>query len=1482
MEVYEHLGGEPGAESSRIEAQLDDPVTATDQERDEAKSKAREEYLATMLLMKSDPKRYGSLVAEITNAYTRGADQFPETINGAYDMLVNYVNPAPPASITNDDMGIAFLTNSAQGSSNQANSSTQETPTQNSSRQDNTRGGRGRNNSRSGRGGRGSRTSQPTTGSSGDNAHVQDADGTELGNLENADTPYLHVLPSIATAESLLQNEHSSISLQWLLLDSCSSVNLIANKKLLHGLYTVETPLRIHCNAGTVSTNVKGYLGAYPEPVWFNPEGIANILSMNNVAKYFRIKMDTKTGDEIIVSSHKQSMRFRPTNKGLYVTGLDPTTDNAWTLITTVKDQMAQYTRRQRNGALAARRLQNIVMHPSSRALVDIVDKHLRGCDITRGDVLVADDIYGANLGSLKGKTVHRPNPHVVSGVDPVPSEVLERHQSLDLAIDIMFVNKIPFFITMTRGLRFGTVEALPNRQIPTIVASLQTVIKMYRHRGFSIRTILSDPEFEVLRPSFPTLNCCAAGEHVPDIERYIRTVKDRARSAYRMLPFLHVPCIMVIHLIKNAVFWLNAFPHHDGVSKVHSPRYIMTGRQLYHKLHARIEFGAYVQTHEEHSNEMTHRTIGAICLGPTGNQQGGHWFMSLTSGSRISRHRWSELPMPREVIDRVNAIGRTQQMPSTITYADRHGRDIANIFDVEIENEDDDDSTYSDDTHSSSESSDSDHNDDDPGFEEELFYRNPDEHSDHEHDPDVESIVNNDSDNISEASSIPPAPPDNDAQVDIEEQRQVNEPDENTGVDEQSVENTGVGEQSIGIEEQEDIEETTDTVHEQFQRAVDDGVRRATDPSDQRQLRNNPKRSKRDENFEYMMLTGDGNRLFSFLTEQMSAKRGIKVFGEVGEEAIMKELKQLVYRNVIRPRRGDRLTAAQRRTALKYLMFLKQKRDDSIKGRGCADGRTQRLYKSKDETSSPTIATESLFLLCVINAVERRHVITCDVPGAFMQTDMDELLHLKLEGEIAELLLRIEPSYKQYVIRERGKTVIYAQLNKALYGALQSALLWWKEVRRFLIDEQHFTENPYDPCVVNKMVKGKQCTVGWHIDDFMISHVDPQVVEAVVAAMNHRFGKEKPLTVTRGKVHDYLGMNIDFSVDGSVSFDMPKYVNNLIDECPPDLRNGPCNSPAANHLFQVNDKAGKLNEEQTEQFHHLVAKLLYLAKRTRPDLQTAIAFLTTRVQSPDEDDYRKLGRCLRYLAATKEMKLTISADSLTTIRWWVDAAYGVHGDLRSHTGATMMLGKGSVYSVSTKQKINTRSSTEAELVGVNDVMAIVLWTRLFLEAQGYYVHDNVIFQDNESAMLLEQNGKASSGRKTRHINIRYYFVTDNIRRQRLRVEHCPTEHMIGDFHTKPLQGAQFRRFRKAILNLPDDGLNHDPIATGQECVEDPTTNPESSPEHGARTYAQVVKGVIRPMALSPAGASCSRPYPLLNHTAVIANRGSLLGRNVT
>ena len=148
----------------------------------------------------------------------------------------------------------------------------------------------------------------------------------------------------------------------------------------------------------------------------------------------------------------------------------------------------------------------------------------------------------------------------------------------------------------------------------------------------------------------------------------------------------------------------------------------------------------------------------------------------------------------------------------------------------------------------------------------------------------------------------------------------------------------------------------------------------------------------------------------------------------------------------------------------------------------------------------------------------------------------------------------------------------------------------------------------------------------------------------------------------------------------------------------------------------------------------------------------------------------------------------------------WADVSYGIHEDCRSHTGGCMSWGWGVLLTKCQKQKLNTKSSTEGEIVGVSDFLPNVIWTRMFLEAQGIVIKENIVYQDNQSSMKILKNGKRSSGQKTKHMDNRYFWIKDRIESEGIKVVYCPTEKMVADFFTKPLQGSTFRKFRDIIL----------------------------------------------------------------------------------
>ena len=161
--------------------------------------------------------------------------------------------------------------------------------------------------------------------------------------------------------------------------------------------------------------------------------------------------------------------------------------------------------------------------------------------------------------------------------------------------------------------------------------------------------------------------------------------------------------------------------------------------------------------------------------------------------------------------------------------------------------------------------------------------------------------------------------------------------------------------------------------------------------------------------------------------------------------------------------------------------------------------------------------------------------------------------------------------------------------------------------------------------------------------------------------------------------------------------------------------------------------------------FHHTVYQLLFVANRLHRDIQTAVSFLTTRVQSPEEDDWEKLKRILKYLNGTRNLKLMLHTDQTKyAVHWYVDGSHQIHEDCRGQTSSLATFGKWAVSSSSNKMKCNT-NSMETELISFANILTDIIWMRYFVKCQGYNINKYIVFQDNMSALLLEKNGRMSS-----------------------------------------------------------------------------------------------------------------------------------------
>jgi hypothetical protein len=1308
VDVIKSLGG-----SLADDMHLSDELPArpargyTEAQKQEARERILNKTVAYGILVRADRGRYGKLIEEIENDFLKGNNDYPKTPTEAYNLLVNYRHYSNNKR-TNIQGGldqVAFVTEGKR-----------------------TRG-------------------------NGDHSHITcfkcnkkghyKSDCPEMRNTQQQQTQETNIvtattLTTIATTLSTSTTE-SRINPMWILCDNESTVDIFNNKDILTNIRSAERPIKLKgIEGGFTVVDKEGDLMGYGK-VYYHPQVTANVLSFFNIAKRFKsVKYDNMVKDAFMITRDDGSlMEFRPSDAGLYyydfeesrrrtrrMQQLEKENSSMTMVIDTVEDRQRNFTKRELEGAEAARRLYVIVGRPGKKIFENMIRSgFILNNPITIQDYKNAIVIYGEDLGVLKGKTVKQKQSHVKVEGDQKPRV---KHEKIILAIDLMYFTGLTFLITVCRDIRFVTATMISDRKKNTILGALKTIINLYKGQGHKIdtmefnaaeeevHTILADNEFQVLRDDIEELgiqlNVVAKDEHVPEVERQNRVIKERARAIIQTLPYRKLPKKMRVSIIQYVVYWMNNLPKEE---QAESPREIIFNTpKLDFKTVCKLPFGAYVQVHDEAmiTNTMEPRTTGAINLGPTGNIQGAHKFFSLATGEILTRKKWTELPVPSEVLIRLEEMATDPN---------------DDVEDIREEDEGDRPA-------------------------EEIREENAEQHVSDENL--VDEINSEDEDEYRDMPTL--------REITDEEMQHLS-----------------------GTQNALDDSMTGDTVitSNVTQDRVENDV-----PQHGYDLR--PAR-KRDYSYRFTML---------------SLKAGLKRWGKKAKEAMLDELKLFLSEEVFQQLHNP--TRKQMETALRIHCFVVEKRDGRIKARAVADGRTQDRY-FEEETYSPTVKLESIMLSSLIDAHEQRNVVTIDIKGAFLKAKVpDEMdLIVKMDGELAELMCELDPSYK---VDENG--ALYLKCLKALYGHIEAARLFYNDLNETLTMKLGFRRNQYDPCIYNKKTANGVITIRTHVDDLKASCRSMKQLEKFIQELKEVY---KEITVHRGQVHDYLGMVMTYDqAKQSVMIDMERYIQESIrdfQEDNPDVKWKIVSTPATDNLFKTRENGvNKLNKKDAGVFHSTVAKLLFIAKRGRPDILLATSFLTTRVKSPDDDDWKKLIRVLSYLRSTINLHLTLHCTNLDKLLWYIDGSYAIHQDMKGQSGAVLMTGGCVVLTKSNKQKLNTRSSTESELIAVDDVLPTVQWTMKFMEEQGYPLK-TLIKEDNRSTMLLMKNGRLSSGKRTKHLDIRYFYVKDLIDRGLITIEHCISEEMIADFFTKPIQGARFQLFRDLILNIPGSTLQY-------------------------------------------------------------------------
>ena len=1208
-----------------------------------------------------------------------------------------------------------------------------------------------------------------------------------------------------------------------ILLDNQSSVDLFCNKDLVKGITDGDKELFLATNAGTATINKTATVPDYGK-VWYDEKAITNIFSLGKMTDKHRVTFDSDIEDAFIVHlNDKDKAKFERNDKNLYVyrpkpkkkvefagVGIDKDNnesrdDKEYQLLDTVEDNEMLYSQRQLDKAKKARNLLHTLGCPTIRDLKNIITMNgIRDCDVTLEDIDTAEQIFGKDVASLKGKTVRQKVAPVVHNVVSIPPELMKIHHNIELCIDTLFVNGLPFLTTISKNIKYRTATFLETRTKDGYYKAIDEVFKLYNDAGFTIKIICADNEFKPIFDAIKhdlgvTMRYAPAEGHNPEAERNNRTIEERVRAQFHVLPFESVPKTLTKWMVAESPRKLNFFPPRGGVSKYYSPRVLLSKEPLDYNKDCKYAFGTYVQAHCDPDPKNTNdaRTLDCLYLRPRPHGA-GHTLLDIHTQRVISRNRVTPIPMTRSVIAVIESWAEAEDQKGLQIKTKRGeilydsswtaGVDFVDPQQPAREpvNNNDNNNTVNDDNDENEENEDNDiiQNDTDdtvepePEEEQEETEENLDENELAEtNDPIQEEVV--------------------DARDDEEPQDEPQEEEEPEGPPLRRSERATRQPEIWGKE------------YSHTQIHVQDGIE-----VDKTTTYDMNEAFVMAQYIDYINNTYKAYETGEQFLIQYSLKKGLKMFGDKGHEAAHKEIKQLHDRVCFQPINFDKLTPLEKKRVLNSLMFLVEKKDGKIKARKCANGSKQRNWLSNEDTASPTVMTQSTCITCTIDAKEGREVMTCDLPNAFIQSKLPEYdkdgarYIMTVKGPLVDYLLQINSVlYEKHVVIEKGEKVLYLQVLRPIYGMLESALLFYKKVVKDL-KERGFTINPYDPCVANMMVNGKQLTVQWHVDDMKMSHMEKEVLEDLVDYLQYKYGLHGDVTTSKGKIHTYLGMKLDYSTPGECKLDMIDYVKDMLKEFPfkSELNGMAVTSQANENLFKVNKTSGKITMDKAQLFHTFVAKGLFLCKRARPDIQTAIALMCTRVKDPRQDDWYKLIRLMKWLSQTRDDCLTLRAEQLEKVYWYIDAAFAVHDDFKSHTGVVMTFGEdsGAVISMSCKQKVNTRSSTEAELMAVDDAISQILLTKFFMEEQGYPT-EVTLYQDNRSAMLLENNGRSSAGKRSRHLNIKYFYITDQVEQGLVKIEYCPTDLMKADFLTKALHGKKMKKFRSEILNIANE-----------------------------------------------------------------------------
>lgn len=1199
--------------------------------------------------------------------------------------------------------------------------------------------------------------------------------------------------------------------------DTMCSKNVVGNPALLTNLRKCKAK-KFKGVGGYKTATMIGDLADFGTAYYI--PGVPNLLSFFEVAQRDGVLIEYSSRDRGFHVSLGESSYFfegRP-DRRVYTCDLgareNSEADSAYGIgtVETVEGNERLYTKEQVRAAKRAGAFVRAMGFSSAKNTLRLAKTgRVDGINFTPDDVERAREIYGEDVESVRGKT-----PRLKRGAAKYEGRPHGKMVDSDVTmhLDIMFLSGVAFLLSYTRPLMMLMTTWIKSRKVKDVAAAITGQKNKLVGAGFKVTQMTADGEGAIgalqtgLRGEGCEVDVHGTQTFSAEIDVKTKQIKNCVRSI-TSLPY-SFPLMLLCWAVYFAVSKINMLPTSTSDHSF-SPFEMFTGRSisLSRDLGARrgglpLGFGSYCEVFEKTDNTVHDRTRASIFLGTVGNVFGTTLHFVLDTQQVVKRDQWKSLPMGPSVIRKMNEIckssgGALPKNPSVyignreILEGDTEEADIWDISPPRTRLVADNGADLPGWTEGVA----------DTGEEVRDELRRADDVPPEEDDVGAMEIPADATD--AEELRIPAEDggtrdgPSESYDERVEEHPRWSHPTPVDRVKGSRADMPGTPwfQQGAPVVQPESgrAKRVTKPVEKYGYSAFwtqHEASPQAADLTREKRTRHTFRPSKSGVN-RVQHARAETSREKHHSAYNMTIMKALKTFGKKANSSMLKEMLSIDEKGVLKQVRVRDLTSKQIKKIIRSKMFLKEKylstgEFEKLKARFVAGGHLQdRSLYSDGETSSPTVSLQSIYLVSSIAAREKRKVVTLDIGTAYLNADIKKEVLMRVEPKLAEILHQIDP--KRYLPEEDGSMVV--QLLKALYGCVESARLWF-DMLSGVVTNLGFIPNGKDPCVFNMMKDGKQITVAVYVDDLMCTCENEANLEWFVQALTSEF---KTVTVNRGVVHSYLGETFDFSVAGEVSISMEGYIMDVLALY--DVK-GERATPAREDLFAVNEEAAVLSPDKAEQFHSRVMKLMYLAQRARPDILTAMNFLSTRVTKSTEEDWEKLDRALMYLRATADIKLRLKSSDAFQVLAYVDASFAVHPGAKSQSGLVISLGQGTVCASSKKQKLVGKSSTEAELIGVSDMLPQVIWTREFFVEQGYDVKP-LLLQDNKSCISLIEKGRSTSAR-TRHIAIRFFFVKDRVDAGELSIAYEPTETMVADCMTKPLQGHLFKEMREWLM----------------------------------------------------------------------------------